>query len=120
MEILKNNWAIEFKKTLDSHIENYYKKEISKFPETSKYSELNKENLIRKMLDDIKLFFKLKLKDLEAEKISDDEKNQKIKEIEKLKAYANYIIPNYIEQKFFENKKESSIKNFFKKIFSLI
>lgn len=120
MEILKNNWVIEFKEILDSHIENYYKKEISKFPETSKYSELNKENLIKKMLDDIKLFFKLKLKDLEAEKISDDEKNQKIKEIEKLKAYANYIIPNYIEQKFFEKKKENSIKNFLKKIFSLI
>lgn len=120
MEILKNNWAIEFKKELDSHIQNYYEKELNRIPENNKYSDINKEILIWKMLEDIKLFFKLKLKELDFEKISDEEKEKRKKEIEKLKSYANYIIPNYIEQKFFENKKESSIKNFFKKIFSLI
>lgn len=120
MEILKNNWDIEFKEKLDLHIENYYKKEINRFSETDKYSELNKKRLIWKMIEEIKLFFKLKLKELDSEKISDEEKERRKKEIEKLNAYANYIIPSYIEQKFFEKKKESSIKIFFKKIFSLI
>ena len=120
MEKLNNNWNIEFKKELDSHIQDYYEKEIIKIPENDRYSELNKERLIWKMLEDIKLFFKLKLKELDSEKMSLEEKERKIKDINSFKWYENYIIPSYIWQKFFENRKESSIKKIFKKIFSLI